>query len=157
MDQYGRLTNQANALNNPADLENQWANSYQESPYAKAMEGHAKEAGLGAASSMGLNGSSAAINNIQQSSHDIMNQDRNQYMQDLMQKYMASIGIGQNLYGQGAAAAGAMSNNAMNQGNTMAGLAYGEQAAPGKLFGQVLGTAANAGMNYATGGMSGFG
>lgn len=153
--QFGRLTAQADALNNPVNLENQWAQSYSQSPYATSQMGRAKEAGLGAASSMGLLGSSAALGNIEQSAGDIAQNDRQSYMNDLMQKYMTSIGIGQNLYGTGASAAGGMSQNAMNQGTAAANTAYGEQNAPGQLFGNILGAAADAGLNYATGGMSG--
>jgi len=152
-DQYGRLNGQANALNDPVALQNQWAQSYQESPQAKALEGKATEAGMGAASSMGLMGSSAALNNIQQSSGDIMQSDRQQYMNDLMNKYMQSIGIGQNMYGQGQQAAGEQSQNSMNQGTAMSNLKYGEQAAPGQLFGKMAGPVANAALNWATGGV----
>lgn len=155
MDQYGRLNTQANALGNPVDLQNQWAQSYQESPYAKQMEGQAKEAGLGAASSMGLMGSSAALNNLQQSSHDIMQSDRQQYMNDLMNKYMASVGIGQNLYGTGANAAGQMGQNAMNQGTNMAEVQYGKTNAPGQLFGKLAGAALTPPINYSSGGAGG--
>lgn len=154
-DQYGRLNDQANQLNDPAALQNKWAAGYEESPYAKQMEGQAKEAGMGAASSMGLMGSSSAVNNIQQSSHDIMQSDRQQYMNDLMNKYTQSIGIGQNLYGQGQQAAGQMSQNSMNQGTAMGNIAYGQQNAPGQLFGRAVGAAGQAGLNYMTGGASG--
>lgn len=157
MNMYQKLMQQQQALNDPAALQNQWASGYQESPYAKQQEQNATSSGLDAASSMGLMGSSAALNNIQKSSGEIMQGDRQNYMNDLMQKYMASIGIGQNIYGIGANAAGNMSSNAMNQGQTMAGLKYGETNAPGDQFGKILGTAANLGVNYATGGMSGVG
>lgn len=153
LSQFQRLMAQANALNNPAELENQWASGYTESPYAQQMTNKATEAGMNAASSMGLMGSSAALNNIQQSAGDIMQSDRQNYMNDLMQKFMASVGIGQNLYGVGANAAGAMSNNAMNQGQNMAQAAYGQANAPGELFGKLLGTGVNAGINYMTGGI----
>lgn len=153
--QFSRLTQQAEALNNPVNLENKWADSYTMSPYATSQMGRAKEAGLGAASSMGLLGSSAALGNIEQSAGDIAQNDRQSYMNDLMQKYMASIGIGQNLYGTGASAAGAMSQNSMNQGTAAANTAYGEQNSPGQLFGNILGTVADTGINYSTGGLSG--
>ncbi len=151
LDQYGRLNTQAEALNDPAKLQDQWAAGYQESPYAQQMESHAKESGLGAASNMGLMGSSAALGNIQQSSHDIMQQDRQQYMNDMMQKYMASVGIGQNLYGTGAGAAGQMSQNSMGQGTNMGSATYGQTNAPGQTFGNIAGAGVNAGINYLTG------
>lgn len=155
LDQYGRLNEQANQLNDPGALENKWAAGYTESPYAQQLQGKATESGLGAASSMGLMGSSAALGNIQQSAGDIVQSDRQKYMDDLMQKYMASIGIGQNIYGTGANAAGQMAGNAMNQGTAMSNIKYGQQAAPGQLFGKIAGGVANAAANYATGGMSG--
>ncbi len=149
--QFGRLTNQANELNDPVALQNKWAQSYQMSPQAQQQLAQAKESGMGAASQMGLMGSSAAVNNIQNSAGNIMQNDRQSYMNDLMQKYMQSIGIGQNLYGTGASAAGGMSTNAMNQGQNMAGMAYGEQNAPGEAYGKIAGGLTNAGINYATG------
>lgn len=139
---YQTLMNQSNALGNPAQLENQWASGYSESPYAKQMTNKATNAGMNAASSMGLMGSSPAINNVQQSAGDIMQSDRQQYMNDLMQKYMQSIGMNQNIYNQGEYAAGQMSKNAMDMGNSMAGAAYGKMNSPGQNFGQAAGMVA---------------
>ena len=153
--QFNRLTGQAEALNNPGQLENQWAGGYTESPYARQAQQEATSSGLDAASSMGLRGSSAALNKLEKSAGNLMQSDRQQYMNDRMQKYLASIGIGQQIYGTGAAAAGGQATNAMNQGTNMAGLAYGKQNAPGEMFGKLAGTAANLGLNYATGGMAG--
>jgi hypothetical protein len=162
MNQYGRLNNQANELGDPQALENKWASGYSESPYAQQMTKEATAGGLDAASSMGLMGSSAALSNIQKSAGNIMQSDRQAYMDDLMKKYMASVGIGKNLYGVGANAAGGMSandmnmgTNAMNMGQTMGGLKYGETNAPGEMFGKLAGGAADIGLNWATGGMSG--
>ena len=154
-DQFKRLNGQAEALNDPAALEAKWAGGYRESPFAQQEEGKAKESGLDAASSMGLMGSSAALNNIQQSSSDITNADRQNYMNDLMQKYLASINVGQNLYSTGANAAGQQSTNAMNTGANQAQLKYGEEQAPWDLAGKGIGMGVNAGINYATGGMGG--
>jgi hypothetical protein len=136
---YNTLQGQQMALNDPAALENSWASGYQESPFAKQLQAQAQSSGMDAASSMGLQGSSPAINNVQTSSGNIMQADRQQYLNDLMQKYMASVGIGQNLYGTGAAAAGQLSSNAMTEGQNQAGLAYGAQNAPGSAFGSILG------------------
>jgi hypothetical protein len=153
MSQFDRLTGQADALNDPATLQNKWAQSYQMSPQAQQQLAQAKTAGMGAASSMGLLGSSAAVNNIQNSAGNIMQNDRQSYMNDLMQKYMASVGIGQNLYGVGASAAGTMSNNAMQQGQNMAQAKYGEENAQGEQWGKLFGGMTNAGINYASGGV----
>lgn len=153
--QYNRLNTQANQLGDPTQLENQWVDSYSMSPYAQHLLNQAKESGLDAASSMGLMGSSAALNNIQNSAGNIMQSDRQQYMNDLMQKYMASIGIGQDIYGTGATAASGQSQNAMNQGQNMGQTAFNVQNAPGELFGKILGAAGNAAINYQTGGLGG--
>ena len=155
LDQYGRLNEQANALNDPAALQAKWSQGYEMSPQAQQQLAQSKEQGLGAASSMGLMGSSAALGNIQQGAGNIMQNDRQQYMNDLMQKYMASIGVGQGIYGQGAQAASGMAGNAMNMGGNMGQLAYGKQNAPGDMFGKIIGGATNAGINYMTGGASG--
>ena len=112
---------------------------------------NAKESGLGAASSMGLMGSSSAINNIQNSSSHIMNADRQQFLQDLMQKYMTGIGIGQNMYNTGAATAGNMGNQAMNNGINQGDMAYNQRNAPGDFLKNLLATGVKA---YA-GGMGG--
>lgn len=129
-------------LLNPAALQSEWSKSYETSPYAKQLMGQAQTQGLDAASSMGLMGSSPALSVIQQGTTGIMNADRQQYMNDLMQKYMAGTGIGQNFYGIGANAASGAANNAMNMGQQSAGMAYGAQNAPGNLLGGILSTGA---------------
>lgn len=161
-DQYGALNTARQNLMNPAELENQWAGGYQQSPYAQQLLQQNQTSGLDAASSMGLMGSSAAVNNIQQCAGQIVNADRRQYMEDLMKKYMTGIGLGENIYGAGNNAAGNMATRAMEHGQSDAGLAYGQQAAPGEMFGNLLskaipmainpgaaiaGMAANAGAN----------
>lgn len=136
--QYDPLNQARTALMNPAELQNQWAQSYQESPYAKQMLDLNRQSGLETAGSMGLMGSSAALNNIQQGAGNIVNQDRQQFLNDLMQKYMAGIGLGQNLYGTGANMAGQLGNQAMQHGQNMASLGYGANASQGKLFENLL-------------------
>lgn len=146
LDQYGRLNNAAGQLMNPEQLQSQWSQGYEQSPYAKQLLAMNQGNGLDAASQMGLMGSSAALNNIQQGAGGIVAQDRSNYMNDLMNKYMQGIGLGQNMYGIGAQTGSNMGNqamaqggNAMTHGQNMAGLKYGEQAAPGQLFGNILG------------------
>jgi len=155
VNQGGILSNTENNLLDPGALEDKWSAGYQPSAYAQQMLKQNQGEGLDAASSMGLMGSSAALNNIQTGAGNIVNQDRQQYMNDLMQKYMTGIGIGQNIYGTGANMAGQMAQEAQKQGDTQAGLAYGEAAAPGALFGKLAGMGINMGLNYATGGLSG--
>lgn len=136
--QIPTLNNAENQLLNPSDLLAKWMDSYSTSPFAKTSMMNAKNAGLDAASSMGLMGSSPALKNIQQSSADIMNADRQQFLNDLMQKYMTGIGIGQNIYGIGGQTAGNMATNMANLGRTglnvgenLGQAAYGVQNAPG--------------------------
>lgn len=147
------LTEQRNALMNPADLQNEWASGYEMSPYAKQLQTQAMDSGMNAAGSMGLLGSSAALGNLQQGASNIMNADRQQYMQDLMQKYLTGIGIGQNQSGLGFNAASTMGGNAMNQANTQAGLTLGGQSAGPNMLMQLLSTLGQGGLQYLTGGM----
>jgi hypothetical protein len=157
LDQYGRLNSAENSLLDPGALEAQWAAGYQTSPYAKQMLEQNKNSGLDAASSMGLMGSSAAMNNIQVGAGNIVNQDRQQYMNDLMNKYLAGIGIGQNIYGTGAQMGGLLGGQAIQHGEDLAGLEYGRVGAPGQMRNQLIGTIFNTGANLATGGMNGGG
>jgi len=153
--QLPRLNQQANRLNDPAKLQGQWAKSYEMSPQAQQLQQQARETGMNEASSMGLMGSSSALQNVQNTASNIMSADKQKYLDDLMNKYLASIGIGQNLYGVGAQTGGQQSQNAMNMGQNMAGLKYGKTNAPGELLSKLLGGGANALINYATGGISG--
>lgn len=128
-DQIGRLTGAENKLMDPAALQNEWASSYEMSPYAKQLQDQAMNSGMEGAGSMGLLGSSAALNTLQQGSSNIMQRDRQNFMNDLMQKYMTGIGVGQNIYNQGANTAGQLSQNANQYGQNMAGLKFGENNA----------------------------
>ncbi len=132
IDQLGRLNSAENSLLDPTKLLNEWMGGYSASPYAQKSIQNATSSGLDAASSMGLMGSSAALNNVQNSAGFIMDKDREQYLNDLMQKYMTGIGVGQNIYGTGAQMAGQMGNQVMDVGQGMGQAAYGQQAAPGQ-------------------------
>lgn len=162
---YGGLSGAMNNLLNPEQLYDKWSKGYEQSSAAKSDIDDAMRYGLDAASSMGLNGSSAALNAMQGGAANIGQHDKQQYLNDLMQKYLAGAGIGQNIFGAGANAAGQMSNNANQMGQNSAEMAYGKQNAQGNLFGSLLGkyldsTAAAAGSmatGGATGGMSGGG
>jgi len=145
--QYGTLQNYIQNLMNPEALQNQWAKGYHESDAAKGLEGLAQEHGLNAASSMGLMGSSPALQAIQAGTTGIAAQDRQNYMNDLMQKYMQGAGISQGIYGTGAGAAGGMAQNAMgmgqnsmNMGQNAAQMAYNQQNAGGNMFNSLLGS-----------------
>ncbi|MFB1501507.1 hypothetical protein [Thiocapsa sp. N5-Cardenillas] len=141
------------ALMDPVALQDQWSNAYQTSDYAKNLQAQAQQGGLDAASSMGLMGSTPALQAIQGGTAQIGNADRQQYLNDLMQKYQAGIGVNQNMYGIGAQSAGQMGQNAMNQGQNMGAAAFGQQNAPGNMLANLFGAAGNLGTSYLTGGM----
>lgn len=129
-------------LLDPSKMLADWMGKYQQSPYAKKSFENAREAGLNAASSQGLLGSSAATQNIQNSSSDIMNADRNEFLQNLMQKYMAGVGIGQNIYNKGADVAGNLGNQAISVGGNTADMQYGASAAKSNYMKDLLGMGA---------------
>lgn len=146
LDQYGTLSDYIKNLMDPQALQDKWASGYKESEAAKNAEAMAKEHGLDAASSMGLMGSNTALNAVQAGTSAIGAEDRQNYLNDLMQKYLAGAGLSQGIYGTGANAASGMSSNAMNMGtNAMnmgqnsAQMAFGQKNAPGSLFGNILG------------------
>lgn len=151
--QLGTLTGAENSLLDPSALLAKWMDSYQMSPFAEKTMQNSRESGLDAASSMGLSGSSAALNNIQQSAGDVMNADRSQFLNDLMQKYMTGIGLGQNIFNTGAATAGNMGNQAIGVGENLGAAAYGAKNAPGNLLKDLISTGAKAYMAGAGGGM----
>jgi hypothetical protein len=146
------LTGAQSKLMDPSALLGEWMEKYKTSPYAQRSMENAKESGLGAASSMGLMGSSSALNNIQQSSSDIMNADRQQFLNDLMQKYMTGIGIGQNIYGIGATTAGNLGKQAMNYGGNAAEMAFGRRNAPGQNIKDLIGMGGKMAASYFGGG-----
>lgn len=139
-DAHGDLSGVMKRLLDPAALEGEWVNSYHESPTAVQAEKMAQQHGLDAASSLGLNGSNTALQAIQGGTSRIGMEDRQSYLGNLMQKYLAGAGIAGNIFNTGANTAGAMSNNALNMGNNSAQMQYGAQSAPGALFGKLLGT-----------------
>lgn len=148
---YGDYSGAMKRLLDPAALQNEWAKGYTESDSAKNAENMAQEHGLSAASGLGLMGSNTALNAIQGGTTQIAMNDRQNYLDNLMQKYLAGAGIAGNIFNTGAGAAGSMSGNAMNMGKyamdmggNSAQMAYGRQNAPGDLFGKLVGTAASA-------------
>lgn len=154
---YAPLATTMDELLHPERLQNQWSQGYQESPYAKDLEGRAQEQGLSAASSMGLLGSTPALQAIQAGRSQISNADKHQYLSDLMEKYLHGAELARGIYtgglgaaGQQGSLAGNMGSNllqaAMNQGRNAssmgensAQLAYGQQNAPGNLFNSIIG------------------
>jgi hypothetical protein len=126
-------------LLSPGGLQDEWAKGYKESDLAKQLESEATDRGLSTAASQGLGGSSSALQAVQGGTQKIVNQERSQYLNDLMQKYLAGLGIGQNIYGVGANSANNSSNNALRMGENSANLEFGKQNAGGNLFSNLLG------------------
>ncbi len=151
-EQYDPLNQARENLMDPATLQNKWADDYSTTPYAQQQLKENQAQGMDAASAMGLQGSSAALQNVQTGAGNIMQKDRQQYMNDLMQKYLSGIGIGENLYGVGATAAGQQANRAQQQSEEMAKLEAGKAMAIPSAIGKVGGMVLDAGANYATGG-----
>lgn len=152
VDQQGRLVGAEDKLLDPSSLLADWMSKYQMSPYAQKSLGNARESGLNAASSMGLMGSSAAVNNIQTSASDVMNKDRSEYLNNLMNKFLAGVGIGQNIYNQGARTAENMGNEDMLAGEELGKAAYGAKNAPGDQLMRMMMMAAQAAGAYGGGG-----
>ena len=138
-EQYGNLSDYIKNLMDPQALQDKWAKGYTESESAKNAEGMAKEHGLDAASSMGLMGSSPALGAIQAGTTQIGLDDRQNYLDNLMQKYLAGAGLAQGIYGTGANAASGMSNNAMNMGKSSSEMAYGKENAGGNMLSNLIG------------------
>lgn len=152
-DAHANLTDVMQRLLDPKALEADWIGGYSESPSAKNAEAMAQEHGLNAASGLGLMGSNTALNAIQGGTTQIGLDDRQNYLDNLMKKYLAGANIAGSIYNTGANAANTQSSNAANMGSNAAQLAYGAQNAPGDLFGKLLGT----GIGFASGGMGGGG
>lgn len=140
---YGNLSGAMEKLLNPAQLYDEFAASYQPSEYARLNKERALNDAMRAASSMGMVGSTPALQAIQGGLHEIDAQDQMRYIENLINQYLQGANIAQGIYGQGANMAGQMGQNALNFGNTSAEMAYGKQNAPGQLFGNLLGTGAN--------------
>lgn len=148
---YGNYSDAMKRLLDPAALQADWIKGYSESPSAKNAEAMAQEHGLSAASGLGLMGSNTALNAIQGGTTQIGLDDRQNYLNDLMQKYLAGAGIAGNIFGTGAGAASTMSGNAMNfgknamdMGENSAKMAFNQQNAPGSMMGGLLGLGAGA-------------
>jgi hypothetical protein len=141
---YGKLNGAMDQLLNPEQLYGRFAQSYETSPATMAAQERGRNSSLEAASSMGLMGSSAALNALNAQNQDIENNALQDYIKMLTGQYLEGAHLAQGVYGQGANAAGALSNNANMQGQNMGNLAYGKQNAPGQLFNDLLKTGAYA-------------
>lgn len=154
LEQYPMLSDAFKQLLDPTGLQNKWMGAYEQSPMAKQALEQNTNVGRDEASSMGLNGSSAALANIQQGAGNIAGQDKQHFIENMMKQYMNGIGLGSNLYGTGATAAGALASGAQQFGENQGQLEYGRKMAPWDLwnaFGDKVGAAMMGGM----GGMGG--
>jgi hypothetical protein len=139
---FPQYSDAMNKLLNPTALQDEWSTGYKESDLAKQNEAMASQHGLNAAQAMGLGGSSPALQAIQSGTSGIVARDRQQYLDDIMKKYLAGIGIGQDIYGKGSSAASQQSTNANQMGENSSQLAFNKQNAPGGLFQTLLGLGA---------------
>jgi len=137
---YEPMNNAMMSLLDPTALQGQWLDSYETSPWAQDLMGQAESEGLNAASSMGLLGSTTALQALQAGKSKIYNADRQAYLDDIMKKYMSGAQMAQGLYGSGQNAASQYGQNAMNQGQQMGQMAYGQQAAPGQMLNNLINT-----------------
>jgi hypothetical protein len=153
VNQGNNLTQMINELSNPAALRDKWEKGYQTSDAAKNAQGMATEHGLDAASSMGLMGSAPALSAIQTGTSQIGAEDKQNYLNDLMNKYQSGINASQNMYNTGAGAAGQMGQNAMTMGENTAQTQFGKQNAGGQRFGEMGNSGIKMLMDYLTGGM----
>ncbi len=127
---------------NPEQTFNQYATGYQESPYAKQQAERAKQEGLGLLSSMGLLGSTPGIQGVQGGITNVVNQGREGYLQHLFDLLHHGASLGENLYGHGASAANQAGSYAQQMGETSGNNAANAYAAPGQMFGGLLGAGA---------------
>jgi len=141
LDQIPKLVGAENELLDPSKLLEKWMGGYEKSPYATQLQKEAQAQGAEAAAGQGLLGSSAALSNIQNSSTNIMNADRRNYLNDLMQKYLSGIGIGQNLFGTGAQMGANLGQGALHTGENLAQTEFGRLNAPGEMLLKMLGLA----------------
>jgi len=139
-DAYQNLNSVMQNLLNPSQFDDQLMQDYETSDFARQQQEEAQNLGLDAASSMGLMGSTPALQGIQRGTAQIGAEDRYRALDRLIQQYMQGANTAQNIYQTGAQTAGAMSGNAMNQGQNAAQLKYGEYGAGVEQQMQLLGT-----------------
>jgi hypothetical protein len=155
---YTPLSESMQRLLNPGELQNQWLNDYNMSNQAKYAQERAGTEGTWAANAMGLGGSTPALQAIQAGRERLGAQDEQRYLDQLLQKYLSGAQIAQGIYGTGAQAGSQLGQNSLQHGQNMAQLKYGQEAAPGEMFGNLLKMAASmAGAGFGAGGAMGGG
>lgn len=143
---YGSYKDAMMKLMNPAALQDEFMKSYEPSEQAKYTSEMAGQEGLDAASSMGLMGSTPALGAIQAGKSQIMADDKQKYIDNLMQKYLAGAGIAGNIYSTGANMAGQQANigstqagSTMASGGPMSQFQYGQNMAGPNMLGNIGG------------------
>lgn len=137
--QYGNLNDIIKNLMDPTALNQKWIDSYSTSPQALQDQNMAVEQGANAASALGLTGSNTALNATQAGATQIGLNDRQNYLNDMMNKYMNAAGLSQGIYGTGAGAATQMAGNANQMGQNSAQMAYNKQNAGGNMLAGLIG------------------
>lgn len=137
--QYANLNDMIKNLMDPGALNTKWMESYNTSPQAIQAQQMANEHGANAASSMGLMGSNTALNATQAGASQIGLNDRQNYLNDMMEKYKTAAGLSQGVFNTGANTAGQMGQNAMNMGQNSAEMQYGRENAGGNMISGLIG------------------
>lgn len=112
----------------PSKFINNLMGQYQESPYAKYQQQQGMRAAENMGSASGLMGSTPLTQFAQQNAQNISSQDMNQWLQNVL-GINTQYGAGQaGMMQQGQQAGDYLSQLAGNAGNTMGGVAYGQEA-----------------------------
>jgi hypothetical protein len=134
-----QLMSGASSLMNPEQMQTQWINSYQESPEAKQLAAMTQQNGMGAASSMGLLGSSPATSAITEATGNVVARDRQNYLTDLMNKYTLGMSALRGIYSGGEQSAAQLGQLGSQMGQNSAEMAYGKGSADSSMFYGLLG------------------
>ena len=126
-------------LLNPGQMQSDWAQGYETSPWAQQQIQHDTEQGKDLASSMGLLGSSTAATGLNASASQLYQKDRQQYMDDLMKKYMMGIGLGSDFMNRGAQSANQLQGNWSQNAQSLGTAAHNANQAVPDMLGNIMG------------------
>lgn len=135
-----------NQLMHPNEFLSNLLKDYEMSPYAQQSLANAQSAGLNSLSAQGLLGSSTGIRAAQNNAQGIMNQDRSEYLRNLLNQYNAGLNLGQNIFNTGASGASNFANTAANFGNAIGAAQFGEANAPGDMLANIIRYLSNLGV-----------
>lgn len=145
---YGHLNTAMQNLLNPTEFYDQLLGGYRQSEASQHAQERARQSGLNNLSAMGMLGSTPGLQALQAGTAQIGAEDEQRYLENMINQYVHGAGLAQNIYGQGGQAAGQMAGNANQMGNNMAEMAYGRAAAPGQMFGNLMGAGAGLAGSY---------